>query len=219
LLSTTPNGPPWTRPLTPPEPCGCRLDLARAVSDELLLECIDIAEQARAVERNRADVWWSCAIRRCAIGSASGTGTRSTPALQSEFDLPVPGDADYLPGGRRVTARPKRVFRSALHSRQPGARPGPGCCARSTASTTKPAAPACSTRAPGRLEFLRGRRARGWAPPDHRHLGRRGCRALLGIPAGSPRSPVPRCAHRGHRVPARRAPTGRRHHVFRPVGD
>jgi len=107
-----------------------------------------------------------------------------------------------------VTARP-RVFRSALHLAAPE-RVRSRCCARSTASTTSRQPRPVRLGAPGRLEFLRGPRARGLGS----HLDHRASRPGPRMSAGAvwesrggchPGRPVPRCAHRGHRVPARRA--------------
>jgi nitroreductase len=92
-----------------------RLDLHRAVSDELLLECIDIAEQAPCGGAQPSRRW--LVVRDPALRDRIGQWYRDAiyPALQSEFDWPVPGDADYLPGGPEGDGQTERVFRSALH--------------------------------------------------------------------------------------------------------
>jgi len=92
-----------------------RLDLHRDVPDELLLRCIDIAEQAPCGGAQPSRRW--LVVREPALKRHLADRYREViyPALRHEFGWAVPGDEDYAPGDPSGDGQAERVFRSALH--------------------------------------------------------------------------------------------------------
>jgi nitroreductase len=92
-----------------------RLDLGRGVPDDLVLECIDIAEQAPCGAAQPSRRW--LVVRDPELRNRIGEWYRGAihPAMRSEFGWAVPGDADFVPGGPVGDGQAERVFRSALH--------------------------------------------------------------------------------------------------------
>lgn len=92
-----------------------RLDLHRPVPDEVLLDCIDLAEQAPCGAAQPSRRW--LVVREQAARERIAGWYREIihPAMRSEFGLPVPGDADFVAGGPAGDDQASRVFRSALH--------------------------------------------------------------------------------------------------------
>gem|GEM_PF-69024 len=92
-----------------------RLDLHRDVPDELLLRCIDVAEQAPCGGAQPSRRW--LVVRDPALKLRLADRYREVlyPALRHEFGWAVPGDDDYVPGSPSGDGQAERVFRSALH--------------------------------------------------------------------------------------------------------
>ena len=83
--------------------------------DELLLQCIDVAEQAPCGAAQPSRRW--LVVKHPALKAELAGWYREIgyPALRAEFGWPVPGDADYEAGEPRGNSQAERVFRSALH--------------------------------------------------------------------------------------------------------
>ena len=102
------------RVLTTTRAVRLRLDITRPVSEDLLLECIDLAEQAPCGGAQPSRRW--LIVADPALRARLGEWYREVlyPGLQAEFAWPVPGDADF-DGGPHGDTQIERVFRSALH--------------------------------------------------------------------------------------------------------